>query len=80
MKDNTFELLDRAMCDEALAFLKRISALENDDLWAFARLIAETERPAGTTGTTLGDIFHTAKNMIVLEEAQSMIYNFNEGE
>jgi hypothetical protein len=80
MKDNTFDLLERAQCDEALAFLKRISALENDDLWAFARLIAETKLPAGTTGTTLGDVFHTAKNMVVLEDAQSMIYNFNEGE
>jgi hypothetical protein len=80
MKDNTFELLDRAMCDEALAFLKRISALENDDLWAFARLIAETKLPPGTIGTTLGDVFCSAKNMIVLEEAASMIYNFNEGE
>ena len=79
MKDNTFELLDRAMCDEALAFLRRISALENDDLWAFARLISNTKLPHGTTGTTLGDVFHTAKNMVVLEEAQYMIYNFDEG-
>jgi hypothetical protein len=80
MKDNTFELLERAQCDEALAFLKRISALENDDLWAFARLIAETKLPPGTIGTDLGDVFCTAKNMTVLEEAQHMIYNFNEGE
>lgn len=79
MKENTHDLLERAQCDEALAFLKRISALENDDLWAFARLISNTKLPPGTTGTTLGDVFHTAKNMIVLEEAQHMIYNFNEG-
>jgi hypothetical protein len=80
MKETTHDLIERAQCDEALAFLRRISALENDDLWAFARLIAGTKLPAGTTGTTLGDIFHTAKNMVVLEDAQSMIYNFNEGE
>ena len=80
MKDNTFELLDHAQCHEAMMFLKRIQKLENDDLWAFARLIAETKLPPGTTGTTLGDVFHTAKNMVVLENAQRMIYNFNEGE
>jgi len=67
------------MCNEHRAFLRRISALENDDLWAFARLIAETKLPAGTD-TTLRDVFHTAKNMVILEDAQSMIYNFNEGE
>lgn len=80
MNETTHDLLDRAMCNEALAFLRRISALENDDLWAFARLISNTKLPSGTTGTTLGDVFHTAKNMVVLEEAQNMIYNFNEGE
>ena len=80
MKETTHDLLERAQCDEALAFLRRISALENDDLWAFARLIAGTKLPPGTTGTTLGDVFHTAKNMVVLEETASMIYNFNEGE
>jgi hypothetical protein len=80
VKETTHDLLERAQCDEALAFLKRISALENDDLWAFARLIAGTKLPPGTTGTTLGDIFHTAKNMVVLEETAKMIYNFNEGE
>jgi hypothetical protein len=80
MKNTTHDLIERAQCDESLAFLRRISALENDDLWAFARLIAGTKLPPGTTGTTLGDIFHTAKNMVVLEEAASMIYNFNEGE
>jgi len=80
MKETTHDLIERAQCDEALAFLRRISALENDDLWAFARLIAGTKLPAGTTGTTLGDVFHTAKNMVVLEETASMIYNFNEGE
>jgi len=78
--ETTHDLLDRAMCNEALAFLRQISALENDDLWAFARLIAETKLPAWTTRTTLGDVFHTAKSMVVLEDAQSMIYNFNEGE
>jgi len=80
MKETTHDLIERAQCDEALAFLRRISALENDDLWAFARLIAGTKLPPGTTGTTLGDVFHTAKNMVVLENAQRMIYNFNEGE
>ena len=80
MKDNTFELLERAQCHEAMMFLKRIQKLENDDLWAFARLIAETKLPPGTTDTDLGDVFHTAKNMTVLEDAQHMIYNFNEGE
>jgi hypothetical protein len=78
--ETTHDLLDRAMCNEALAFLRRISALENDDLWAFARLIAETKLPPGTTGTTLGDVFHSARNMTFLDDAQHMIYNFNEGE
>jgi len=80
MKETTHDLLDRAQCDEALAFLKRLSALYDDDLWTFARLISETKLPPGTIGTTLGDIFCSAKNMVVLEEAASMIYNFNEGE
>lgn len=80
MKETTHDLLDRAMCNEALAFLRRISALENEDLWTFARLIAETKLPPGTTGTTLGDVFHSARNMTFLDDAQHMIYNFNEGE
>jgi len=80
MKDNTFELLERAQCHEAMMFLKRIQKLENDDLWTFARLIAETKLPPGTTDTTLGDVFCSAKNMTILDDAQNMIYNFNEGE
>jgi hypothetical protein len=34
----------------------------------------------GVTGTTLGDVFHSARNMTFLDDAQSVIYNFNEGE
>jgi len=73
MKESTLDLLERAQCHEAMMFLKRISALENEDLWAFARLIAGTKLPAGTTGTTLGDVFHTAKNMVALELAADAV-------
>ena len=75
---NTVDLLDRAMTGEAMGFIKRIQALEGDELFTFARMIAEVKLPRDIHDTTIGDIFHAARNMTALDDVQHMIYNFTE--
>ncbi len=73
---STTDLLDQAMTNEGLAFRKRIESLEGDELFIFARLIAELKLPREHHDTSIGDIFHTARNMSALDDVQHMIYNF----
>jgi len=73
---STTDLLDQAMCNEALAFRKRIEVLEGDELFIFARLIAELKLPREHHDTSVGDVFHAARNMSALDDVQHMIYNF----
>jgi hypothetical protein len=76
----THDLLDQAMCNEALAFRKRIDALEGDELFAFARILSEICKfPVHLHDTSIGDVIHAARNMTALDDAQHMIYNFTEG-
>jgi hypothetical protein len=73
---STTDLLDQAMCNEALAFRKRIEVLEGDELFIFARLIADLTLPSEHHDSSVGDVFHTARNMSALDDVQHMIYNF----
>lgn len=75
---NTTDLLDRAMTQEAEGFIRRIRALENDELFTFARMIAEVKVPVDQRDTSIHDVFHAARNMTALDDVQHMIFNFNE--
>ncbi len=76
---STTDLLDQAMTNEAAAFVKRIQKLEGDEIFIFARMIAEVKIPREIHDTTIGDIFHTARNMSALDDVQHMIYSFPQG-
>lgn len=73
---STTDLLDRAMTNEAMAFVRRIQKLEGDEIFTFARMIAEVKIPGVLHDTSVGDVFHTARNMSALDDVQHMIYNF----
>jgi len=73
---STTDLLDQAMTNEAMNFLKRIQKLENDELFTFARLVTGVKLPSHLQDTSIGDVFHTAVNMHALAEAQELIYSF----
>ena len=75
---NTVDLLDRAMTGEAMNFIKLIQALEGDELFTFARMIAEVKVPVDQRDTSVHDVFHAARNMTALDDVQHMIYNFTE--
>jgi len=76
---STTDLLDRAMTNEAMNFIKQIQKLENDELFAFARMLADLKIPNGLHDTSVGDVIHAARNMSALDDVQHMIYNFTEG-
>jgi hypothetical protein len=76
---NTTDLLDRAMTNEAMNFIKLVQKLENDELFAFARMLADLKIPNDLHDTTVGDVIHAARNMSALDDVQHMIYNFTEG-
>jgi hypothetical protein len=76
---NTTDLLDQAMTNEAMNFIKLVQKLENDELFAFARMLADLKIPNGLHDTTVGDVIHAARNMAALDDVQHMIYNFTEG-
>jgi len=73
---STIDLLDQAMTNEAMAFIRRIQNLEGDELFTFARLVTGVKLPSHLQDTSIGDVFHTAVNMHALAEAQELIYNF----
>ena len=73
---NTTDLLDQAMTNEAMNFIKLIQKLEGDELFTFARMLAEREIPNGLHDTSVGDVIHAARNMSALDDVQHMIYNF----
>jgi len=75
---STTDLLDQAMCNEAMNFLKRIQKLEGDELFTLAELIAKVNLPSHLQYTSIGDVFHTARNMTALSDAQEAIYSFSE--
>jgi len=74
---STTDLLDQAMCNEAMNFLKRIQKLEGDELFTFARYLAEVKLPSHLHYTSVGDVFHSAGNMVALSDAQEAIYSFS---
>ena len=76
---STTDLLDRAMTNEAMAFVRRIQKLEGDELFSFAQLISQVKLPSHLQETSVGDVFHTARNMSALDDVQHMIYSFPEG-
>jgi hypothetical protein len=74
---STTDLLDQAMCNEAMNFVKRIQNLEGNDLFTFARYLAEVKLPSHLHYTSVGDVFHSAGNMVALSDAQDAIYSFS---
>jgi len=76
---NTTDLLDRAMTNEAMNFIKLVQKLENDELFAFARMLADLKIPNDLHDTSVSDVIHAARNMSALDDVQHMIYNFTEG-
>jgi hypothetical protein len=76
---NTTDLLDQAMTNEAMNFIKLVQKLENDELFAFARMLADLKIPNDLHDTSVSDVIHAARNMSALDDVQHMIYNFTEG-
>jgi hypothetical protein len=76
---NTTDLLDQAMTNEAMNFIKLVQKLENDELFAFARMLADLAIPNDLHETSVSDVIHAARNMSALDDVQHMIYNFTEG-
>jgi hypothetical protein len=73
---STTDLLDQAMCNEGMNFISRIQKLEGDELFTFARYLAEVKLPSHLRYTSIGDVFHAAGNMTALADAQELIYSF----
>jgi hypothetical protein len=76
---STTDLLDQAITNEAMNFIKLIQKLENDELFSFARMLADLKIPNGLNETSVSDVIHAARNMVSLDDVQHMIYNFTEG-
>jgi len=76
---STTDLIQSAMMNESMAFVKRIQQLEGDELFMFARCLAEVKIPKGVFGTPVEDVFNTAQNMRALDDVQHMIHSCNEG-
>jgi hypothetical protein len=76
---STTDLIQSAMMNESIAFVKRIQQLEADELFMFARCLAEVKLPRGVFGTPVEDVFNTAQNMRALDDVQHMIHSCNEG-
>jgi hypothetical protein len=60
-------------------FIKLVQKLENDELFAFARMLADLKIPNDLHDTSVSDVIHAARNMSALDDVQHMIYNFTEG-
>jgi hypothetical protein len=76
---STIDLIQRAMTNESMAFVKRIQKLDGDELFMFARCLAEVKIPKGIFGTPVEEVFNTAQNMRALDDVQRMIHSCNEG-
>jgi hypothetical protein len=76
---STTDLIQCAIANESMAFVKRIQQLEGDELFMFARCLAEVKLPKGVFGTPVEDVFNTAQNMRALDDVQHMIHSCNEG-
>ena len=76
---STTDLIQRAMTNESMAFVKRIQKLDGDELFMFARCLAEVKIPKGIFGTPVEEVFNTAQNMRALDDVQRMIHSCNEG-
>ena len=76
---STIDLIQRAMTNEAMAFISRIQKLEGEELFTFARYLSEVKLPKGVFGTPVEDVFNTAQNMRALDDVQHMIHSCNEG-
>ena len=75
--DSTFDLMDRAMTQEAKRFLERIAELEGDEIFVFASLIKDVRVPKHIDGTTIGDIFRSAHNCHALETAHQNMFDMD---
>lgn len=73
--DSTFDLLDRAMTQEAKRFLERIAKLEGDEIFVFASLIRDVKVPKHIDGTSIGDVFLSAHNCHSLETAMHNMFD-----
>jgi len=73
---STTDLIQRAMTNEAMAFISRIQKLEGEELFTFARYLSEVKLPSHLYYTSVGDVFHAAGNMTALADAQEAIYKF----
>ena len=76
---STTDLIQSAMMNESMAFIRRIQKLSGDELFMFARCLAEVKLPKGVFGTPVEDVFNTAQNMRALDDVQHMIHSCNEG-
>ena len=76
---STTDLIQCAIANESMTFVKRIQQLEGDELFMFARCLAEVKIPKGVFGTPVEDVFNTAQNMRALDDVQHMIHSCNEG-
>ena len=71
---DTTTLLATALENEAKLFLKLINELENEDLFDFARRIAELNPTPGRE--PVDDILHISQNIKNIETALENIYTF----
>ena len=69
---DTTTLLSTALENEAKLLLKLISELENEDLFAFARRLAELNPKAGRDPTD--EILNVAQNIKNIEDALENMY------
>ena len=76
---STTELIQRAMANESMAFVKRIQTLDSDELFMLARCLSEVKLTKEIFGTPVEDVFNTAQNMRALDDVQNMIHSCNEG-
>ena len=68
----TVNMLETALENEAKLLLKMINELQNDDLYAFIRRIAEVEPRMGRSATD--EILHVAQNVKGIEDALDNFY------
>jgi thiamine monophosphate synthase len=69
----TATLLETALENEAKLFLKKISELENEDLYEFIRRIAELKVQQGGA-FPVNEILHIAQNVKGIEDAIENFY------
>jgi len=69
----TVNLLETALENEGKLFLKLINALENEELYAFIRRVAEI-KISGVGSTPVDEVVHVAQNAASIETALDNFY------